>query len=282
MAKLQIQYNLLLKENNSLREKQEFLIEDTRISKTQLEAERKLNRDLKTEKTNFYSRRNELEELFLKCVDETRKDIERRRAVTFARNSNLNSTLHKTSSKFDDSLESAVKNEQFTASDKRKVLELLLSNENVLLFLYEKLFPRAVTTNTLISQTHLTGATEHNYTNLGFRPQTAKPQSSFTNKPQRLNTKSQKHLRNSMAGTGNPIKFRQMSSSKLGDAPTATATVATRSNSHVGTIHSRKDLQSRTSANSVFKQNRGFMTGGAFSATNLPFNQMTGAFRPQA
>jgi len=82
-----------------------------------------------------------------------------------------------------------------------------------------------------------------------------------------------------MAGTGNPIKFRQMSSSKLGDAATATATVATRSNSHVG-MHSRKDLQSRTS-NSVFKNNRAFMTGG-FSATNLPFNQMTGAVRPQA
>lgn len=134
-----------------MRNKQLALIEDAQVYKVQLEAERKLNRDLKTEKTNFYSRRNELEELFLKCVEETRRDIERRRAVTLARNNNLNSVLHKTSGKFDDSLETAVKNEQFTAGDKRKVLELLLSNENVLLFLYEKLFPRAITTNTLIN-----------------------------------------------------------------------------------------------------------------------------------
>ena len=175
LAKLQIQYNLMLKENNLLRERQEALIEDARLLKVQLESERRHNKDLKTEKANFYSRRNQLEELFLKCVEETRKDIERRRAVTFSRHSNLNSTLHKQKqSKFDDSLETAIKSDQFTATDKRKVLELLLSNENVLLFLYEKLFPRAITTETFMQRASTSNSNERNLAkDFGFRPKTA-------------------------------------------------------------------------------------------------------------
>ena len=168
-------------------------MEDNRLMKVQLENERKSTRDLKTEKTNFYSRRNQLEELFLNCVEETRKDIERRKSVTLARNNNLNSHLHKgISKKHDDSLEQAVKNENFTQSDKRKVLELLLSNENVLLFLYEKLFPRPITTNTLLNQTQQQPISTFGKTveNLGFRPKTAVTMSN-SNKPARLNTKSQ-------------------------------------------------------------------------------------------
>ena len=112
--------------------------------KQQLATERKKCIELKTEKTNFYSQRSQLEELFLGCVEETRKDIERRKAFNLARSNSTSNTLNKNAIKLgQDSLNQAVKNENFTASDKRKVLELLLSNENVLLFLYERLFPRA-------------------------------------------------------------------------------------------------------------------------------------------
>ena len=144
LAKLQIQYNLILKENEKLRAKQESIYSELSFVKQQLANERKKGIDLKTEKTNFYVRRNQLEELFLSCVEETRKDIERRKAVTLARSNSIASGLHKNSRKgSQENIAQAVKDEHFTASDKRKVLELLLSNENVLLFLYEKLFPRA-------------------------------------------------------------------------------------------------------------------------------------------
>lgn len=41
--------------------------------KNQLEQERKLNKDLRSEKVNYASSKNELEEIFIKCLDEVRK-----------------------------------------------------------------------------------------------------------------------------------------------------------------------------------------------------------------
>jgi len=87
----------------------------------------------------------------------------------------MNKSRAKSSKSKDDSLDAAIKSGDFTAADKRKVIDLLMSNENVLLFLYEKLFPREVTNDNIIDQAHLTGATQNNYTNLGFRPRTSMP-----------------------------------------------------------------------------------------------------------
>lgn len=91
-----------------------------------------------TEQANYYSKRNQLEELFLECVEEVRKDIHRRKATSIGLHGNLHGNRKKANEE-----EMVIKKEHFTATDKRKVLDLLLSNENVLLFLYEKLFPRA-------------------------------------------------------------------------------------------------------------------------------------------
>lgn len=125
-------YNEILKENNKLREDMEAKIEEVRIQKVMLNQERKQHKDLVTEQTNYYTKRNQLEELFLDCVEEVRRDISRRKATSIGLHNDLTKTLKKAGK------------EHFTATDKRKVLDLLLSNENVLLFLYEKIFPRPI------------------------------------------------------------------------------------------------------------------------------------------
>ena len=90
--------------------------------------------------------RNELEEFFVECVEEVRKDIVRRRnqSAAYSIKKNVNSKKHTTSKTIEnknDNDDSDTRLDQYTATDKKKVIELLMSNENVLLFLYEKLFP---------------------------------------------------------------------------------------------------------------------------------------------
>ncbi len=97
-----------------------------------------------TEQANYFGKRNQLEELFLECVVEVRRDISKRKATSIGLHGNLHGNSGKRSNIED--TEQVIKKEHFTATDKRKVLDLLLANENVLLFLYEKLFPRAQTT----------------------------------------------------------------------------------------------------------------------------------------
>ena len=88
-----------------------------------------------TERANYYSKRNQLEELFIECVEEVRRDIHKRKAGTIGLHGDLTG-----------SLTDGFKIQHFTATDKRKIIDLLLANENVLLFLYEKLFPRGLPT----------------------------------------------------------------------------------------------------------------------------------------
>ena len=68
-------------------------IEDGRINRLLLNQERKHKRDLVAEQANYYSRRNQLEELFIDCVEEVRKDISRRKATSIGLHGDLAGTL---------------------------------------------------------------------------------------------------------------------------------------------------------------------------------------------
>lgn len=70
-------------------------------------------RMLQAARATAYSKKSELEEFFLKCVDEARKELMRKRHMT----------MHK------------------EKTERERVLEAMLSNEDVLVCLYEKLFP---------------------------------------------------------------------------------------------------------------------------------------------
>lgn len=83
-----------------------------------------------TDHANFFTRRNELEDLFRKCVAEVKKDVSKRKRQS--------SRIEESEMPHPFEL---INVDQFTATDKRKVIDLLVSNEHVLLFLYEKLFP---------------------------------------------------------------------------------------------------------------------------------------------
>jgi ribosomal protein L29 len=62
--------------------------------RSKLENERKSSKWAQSEKANKITKKNELEDLFLECVEEVRKDIARRRAMS-ATYSNKKPTMRK-------------------------------------------------------------------------------------------------------------------------------------------------------------------------------------------
>jgi hypothetical protein len=108
-----------------------------------LELERKNARWTKTDKVKRVMERNDLEEFFVECVEEVRKDVVRRRTASagYSVKKNMRKSTSSKMIEIHKEDEQDPRLDQYTATDKKKVIELLMSNENVLLFLYEKLFP---------------------------------------------------------------------------------------------------------------------------------------------
>lgn len=94
-------------------EAEERYVEAIQHLKESIVREQHTIRMLQAARATAYSKKSELEEFFLKCVDEARKELMRKRHMTMQKDKN----------------------------ERERVLEAMLSNEDVLVCLYEKLFP---------------------------------------------------------------------------------------------------------------------------------------------
>lgn len=113
--------------------------------KQQLETEQRLAAKLRAVSDRQFAEPSELEAFFVESVESVKGDIAERRRRTAAANSQAKSRIRS------DSVPPVIPTappttlDDFTASDRRKVIEQLLSSEEVLQFLYDKLFPQGRT-----------------------------------------------------------------------------------------------------------------------------------------
>lgn len=117
-------------------------VDTIRHLKEQIEKERSNVRMLRAARSNSYTKKSLLEEFFLRCIDEARKDVVRRRHLTMDREKSQN----------------------------EKVLEVLLSSEDVLVFLYEKIFPhRTGMSRQFIESDRIIGTTDGDHSHEPFK-----------------------------------------------------------------------------------------------------------------
>lgn len=112
----------------------------------QLETERKLAAKLRAVADRQFGEPSELESHFLGCVEKVRMNIASRRRQSKASDERLrkgDAASAKKKAGDTGPVAADVKLDDFTGADRRKVVELLLSSDQVLQFLYDKLFPPA-------------------------------------------------------------------------------------------------------------------------------------------
>jgi len=107
--------------------------------KQQLETEQRLAAKMRAVSDRQFGEPSELEAFFLQCVEQVKSEIDDRRKAALAMSSQSKGRATPTMLKA--SVPASI--DDFTVTDRRKVVELLLSSEQVLQFLYDKLFPPA-------------------------------------------------------------------------------------------------------------------------------------------
>eukprot|EP00931_Biecheleriopsis_adriatica_P068519 TRINITY_DN42465_c0_g1_i1.p1 TRINITY_DN42465_c0_g1~~TRINITY_DN42465_c0_g1_i1.p1 ORF type:complete len:357 (+),score=114.16 TRINITY_DN42465_c0_g1_i1:46-1071(+) len=105
----------------------------------QLEQEQRTAAKMRAVADRQFSDPSELEAFFLDCVDKVKRSINERRKVTAA--GKAKGYPDKPPPVHLAKLAQGASLDDFTVTDRRKVVELLLSSEQVLQFLYDKLYP---------------------------------------------------------------------------------------------------------------------------------------------
>lgn len=113
----------------------------------QLASEKKLSAKMRAVSDKQFSEPSELEEFFIDCVDRVKADISERKRIGREEHQRMTKgdrAVEKERAKgASAALAPTVSLEDFTVVDRRQVVELLLSSEPVLQFLYDKLYPGA-------------------------------------------------------------------------------------------------------------------------------------------
>jgi hypothetical protein len=125
-----------------------FICKDLRQN---LEKERKKRIKQESFKVNDATQKNELETIFVDCIEEVRKDIMKRRLKTEIQNKKRFKPIDKDSEEakeFEESLlklaqlaKNKIKITEFTPIDRCNLLDLFVNNEKTLLKIYEACFP---------------------------------------------------------------------------------------------------------------------------------------------
>ena len=140
----------------------------------QIDTQKKSMKVQKAVPANYFLENGQLEDFFLDCIDEVKKDIVKRRGQAIPHSKLVSSMSLKNIPKPEE-----VKLNEFTSSDKKKIIELLICREEVLKLLKELIFPRNTerklrpATGAVPSLTHVFSSPGiHDYKGL-IRPSTA-------------------------------------------------------------------------------------------------------------
>lgn len=101
--------------------------------RAQMLAEKEELRSLRTSHRSRVAEEDELKSFFVKCINEVKKDVQSRRVVELGASKNGSFKAFKN--------ECLTGTDQFSAANRRRVIDQLVTNENALLFLYDRMFP---------------------------------------------------------------------------------------------------------------------------------------------